>query len=164
MLAELGRRCLWPFALPVAFPQSLGGRDSTDYYGQSVPPFPGAPKCVTPAKETRRWFLGSCLVTDMGAGWLPNTFAPMERLRPGFFAVARARTSRSWNRFDWEQWLPSEQISWPARPRRPAATWSCLAFAINRLPLPMYFGTFASCGSVSRAQLAPVPWKLTNSA
>ena len=37
-----------------------------------------------------RWFLGSCLVTAMGVGWLPNTFAPMERLRPGFGASASA--------------------------------------------------------------------------
>ena len=57
------------------------GRHSHDYYGHSAPPLSDALKCVTPAKETSRWFLGSCLVTDMGAGWLPNTFAPMERLR-----------------------------------------------------------------------------------
>jgi hypothetical protein len=33
---------LWPFALCVAFPRALGGRDATDYYGQSVPPGPAA--------------------------------------------------------------------------------------------------------------------------
>ena len=59
---------LWPFALHAAFLRSLVGRHSHDYYGHSAPPLSDAPKCVTPAKETRRWFLGSCLVTDMGEG------------------------------------------------------------------------------------------------
>ena len=48
MSSVLRRSCLWPFALRAAFPHSLGGRDSTDYYGQSAPRRPLLPKPAFP--------------------------------------------------------------------------------------------------------------------
>ena len=47
MCCRLGRLCLWSFALCTAFPCSLSGRYSTDYYNQSVPPIPLRPKHVS---------------------------------------------------------------------------------------------------------------------
>jgi len=44
MSSVFGRSCLWPFALYAAFPRALGGRDSTNYYGQSAPRRPLLPK------------------------------------------------------------------------------------------------------------------------
>ena len=95
MYCRTGRLCLWPFALYMAFPCSLSGRDSTDYYDQSAPSIPMRPKSVCPDTGEDRWFLGSCLVTGMGWGWLPNTFSLTGSLRTGFFMFAGTGTFRS---------------------------------------------------------------------
>ena len=62
---------------------SLVRRDSHDYYSQLCPHLgPLLPKPAASAKgKGQTWFSGSCLVTGMGSGWLPNTFARTERLR-----------------------------------------------------------------------------------
>jgi hypothetical protein len=78
-----GRAYLWPFALCVAFPRSLGGRDSTDYYGQSAPPWPDTAQASHLRREGSGWFPGSYLVTGMGSGWFPNTFPLTGGLRAG---------------------------------------------------------------------------------
>lgn len=128
------RLYLWFFALYMAFPCSLGGRYSTDYYNQSVPPVLLRPKYVFLAGKDR-WFLGSCLVTGMGLGWLLNTFSLTGSLRTGFFVFAGTRTFLSFAQVSSSSFAHDLQFSWHRRPRMPAAAWSCLAFANYRLTL-----------------------------
>ena len=45
-----------------------------------------------PLVRKARWFPGSCLVTGMGSGWLPNTFPLTGGLRAGSSAFPGART------------------------------------------------------------------------
>jgi hypothetical protein len=91
-----------------------------------------------PPKRKGRRFPGSCLVTGMGSGWLPNTFPTTWGLRAGSFALPGA-----WTYLTFAQGLPTTfaaglQPSWHHRSRMPAAAWSCLAFANNRLTLPIH--------------------------
>ncbi len=81
MSHRIGRLRFWLFALCAAFPRALGGRCSTDYYSQSVPRGLLLPKPVCPSSGETTWFPGSCLVTEMGSGWLRNTFPRMGGLR-----------------------------------------------------------------------------------
>jgi len=90
------------------------------------------PSQPPPQRRDRR-FPGSYLVTGMGSGWLPNTFPSTRGLRVGSFALPS-----TWTCLTSAQGLPtaytiSLQPSWHHRSRMPAGTWSCLAFATNRL-------------------------------
>lgn len=67
---------------------ALGGLRSTDYYGQSAPPVPAASQACLPVGKAG-WILGSCLVTGMGAGFLPNAFSLIRGLRAAVFAYFR---------------------------------------------------------------------------
>ena len=60
------------------------------------PVCPICARCVpraSPLAGKARWFLGSCLITRMGSGRLPNTFSLTESLKAEFFALAGAGTS-----------------------------------------------------------------------
>jgi hypothetical protein len=81
-----------PSPLCMAFPRSLGGREPTDYRRPVCPTCPCCIPGTSPFAGKVRWFLGSCLVTGMGLGWLPNTFSLTESLRTEFFTLAGART------------------------------------------------------------------------
>ena len=134
MSCLIGRLCLWPFALCAAFPGALGGRCSTDYYGQSVPRGPLLPKPACPSSGEATWFPGSCLVTGMGSGWLRNAFPHTGGLRTGpSTAVRRLGPTAGTLRVRQPAIFAGLQFSWPHRPCRPAVGWSCLAFANNRL-------------------------------
>ena len=56
------------------------------------PIYPVASQARLPFTGKDRWFLGSCLVTGMGSGWLPNTFSLTGSLRTGFFVLTGTRT------------------------------------------------------------------------
>ena len=134
MSHRIGRLRFWLFALCAAFPRALGGRCSTDYYSQSVPRGSLLPKPAYPSSGEVTWFPGSCLVTEMGSGWLRNTFPPMGGLRAGPSTGVRCLGLTAGTlRVRQPATFAGLQLSWPHRPRRPAVGWSCLAFANNRL-------------------------------
>ncbi len=57
-------KCCWyldPFALCPAFPDSLGGRDSTDYYGSAAP---DSPLAICPPIPYGRMFQVPALLTQ----------------------------------------------------------------------------------------------------
>ena len=89
MGCRTGRLCLWPFALHMAFPCSLSGRNSTDYYDQSVPPLLLRPKHVSLSRAGTRWFLGSCLVTGWGDGMTSERVLPDRELENWVLRVDR---------------------------------------------------------------------------
>ena len=96
---------------------------------------PVASQARLPFAGKDRWFLGSYLVTGLGAGWLPNAFSLTGSLRTGFFVLQALEPSYRSLRFHRQALLDDLQFSWHRRPRMPAATWSRLAFAIDRLTL-----------------------------
>jgi hypothetical protein len=134
MSSICGRLCLWPFALCATFSHALGGRDTTDYYGQSAPRCRLLPKPAFPLSGTTTWVSGSCLVTGMGSGWLPNTFPQFGGLRTGPSTHSRPLGPTDGTlRVHRPSIFAGLQFSWHPRPRMPAVGWSCLAFAIHRL-------------------------------
>ncbi len=56
---------------------------------------PVASQARLPMMGRNRGFLGSCLVTGLGLGWLPNAFSLTGSLRTGFFVFAGTRTFRT---------------------------------------------------------------------
>ena len=77
----VGKRFVTSVLSAVEGPALLSPREPRSYLCA-----PGA----SPFAGKIRWFLGSYLVTGMGSGWFPNTFASMKHLRAGFFAIADA--------------------------------------------------------------------------
>ena len=85
--------CLWPFAPPAlarrckcahGFPVFPGWTLSHRLLRPVCPIHPVASQARLPFTGRNGWFLGSCLVTGMGLGWLPNTFSLTGSLRAGF--------------------------------------------------------------------------------
>ena len=91
-----------------------------------------------PPQRKARWFPGSCLVTGIGSGWFPNTFPLTGGLRAGSLAIPGARTYLTLTQGSPATFAAGLQPSWHHRPRMPASTWSCLAFANNRLTLSIH--------------------------
>jgi hypothetical protein len=92
------------------------------------------PSQPSPLLGRATWFPGSCLVTGMGSGWLPNTFPYTRGLRTGPLTTARRhRPTDGIFRVHQPRTFAGLQFSWHHRPRMPALGWSCLAFAIYRL-------------------------------
>jgi hypothetical protein len=86
----------------------------------------------SPGRSTR--FPGSCLVTGMGSGWLPNTFPLTGGLRTGPSIIYRYRWPTAGTlRVHQPPIFADLQFSWHPRPRMPAVGWSCLTFANHRL-------------------------------
>jgi len=67
-----------------------------------------------------------------------RTRSPNRGLKAGFLAAPDAGTSLTFAQVSPANFATDLQLSWHHRPRMPAAPWSCLAFANNRLTLSIH--------------------------
>ena len=112
-----------------------GGSSRPQLLRPVCPPLPATAQASLPvfSGETTG-FPGSYLITEMGSGWLPNTFPRIGGLRTGSSTSSRRFwPSESTLRFPQPSTFAGLQFSWYHRPRIPTLAWSCLAFATDRL-------------------------------
>jgi len=119
----------------MAFPCSLGGRYSTDYYGQSAPPLPLRPKHVSLSRARTGGSSVAVWLLDGGRVDFRTRSPRQGACEPGSLCRQALEPSSHSLRFHRHALLDDLRFSWHPRPPMPAAAWSRLVFANDRLTL-----------------------------